>query len=249
MNEQPESEAVDTSDWPDTDDIRGWVEWRTRKLLSGDPYWQPIANQLRAHGLDPETTILADLWPEDSSMEEGVVVTLDGRVFSFQYDWLNRSRHQGTFRDWSWEELTSCWRVDAYPCAAVAIALQIASEQGTREMLACQRTDPDKLRAHVEYETQLARSGGPNRQPVAGRFAERGIDVTRAGMGSIYSDREARPVNFIVTAKGAILQYAWVCSSSEGWAWTVWNEVTDTSMLDEHEQDLVRVALEVAKAG
>jgi hypothetical protein len=66
--------------------------------------------------------------PEDVAMEMGVVVTLDGRVFTFQFDWLHRPKCEGAFRDWRWKELTSSWQTEAYPKEEVAIALQIVKE-------------------------------------------------------------------------------------------------------------------------
>jgi hypothetical protein len=242
-----DSDIVDTSDWPDTEDIRGWVEWRTRNLRSGDPYWEPIAAQLRAHGLDPETTILADLWGDDPSMEAVVVVTPGGRVFEYDYRWPGESHSDGTFT--LWRDLTASWRIDAYPSAAVAVALELVSEHGQRPMQAARQTNAHRLRAHVVHCTRRMRSGDLNWRDIPALLVERGIVLMRAAEGSIYSEREARAVYFIATAEGAVFQYNARWTSSTSWTLTEWKDVTNTSTLDEHEQDLIRVALEIAKAG
>ncbi|MFN0144638.1 MAG: hypothetical protein ACKVP6_14520, partial [Mycobacterium sp.] len=51
-------DAHDLSSWTQHD----WVQWRTRMLRSGDPYWQPIADRVAERGVDPQTSVLADLW-------------------------------------------------------------------------------------------------------------------------------------------------------------------------------------------
>lgn len=240
------SNIVDTSDWPDTDDIRAWVEWRTRNLRSGEPDWEPIAAQLRAHGLDPATTVLADIWPDDPSMEAVVVVTSIGQVFEFDYRWSGRDHAEGTFT--SRRDLTSSWRVDAYPKAAVGMALQLLREQSQRPLLAYQRTSSAALRAHVAHHTRDLLSGSSFWREIADLLTERGIDLRRAAEGSIYSQRVGRALNLIVTAEGAVFQYGARCTTSTPWTLTEWKDLTGDETLDEHERDLIAVALEVAQS-
>jgi hypothetical protein len=54
---------------------RQLVEELTRGLRSDDPYWRPISSCLAGVGVDPQTAWLVDLWPEDVSMEHGIVVS------------------------------------------------------------------------------------------------------------------------------------------------------------------------------
>jgi hypothetical protein len=68
MDDAPD--PLDTSQLPDAQDHRAWVEWRTRMLRSGDPYWQPIADRLAERGLDLHSIFLVDPWQEDIAIEE-----------------------------------------------------------------------------------------------------------------------------------------------------------------------------------
>jgi hypothetical protein len=237
---------IDTSDWPDAGDTRGWVEWRTRMLRSGDPYWKPIADRLSDRGIDVHTIILADLWPEDVAMEEGVLVTTDGDVFGFDYSWLHATRNEGTFTDW--HDLTSSWRIAAYPSESVAAALQIVGEPHGRELNAARRTDPDKLRSHVARSTEDLRDVDGHWKSLAGSLAKHGIDVQKAAWAHIYSERVARSVSLLVTVDGAAFQFNALWNTTDEWVFTDWRDVTNEPTLDVHERDLIAVALEIAKS-
>jgi hypothetical protein len=245
MNDEPGS--FNSDDWPDANNHRAWVDWRTRMLRSGDPDWQPIANRLAERGLDAHTVLLADLWPEDSAMEEGVLVTADGDVFGFDFSWLHTTRDAGTFTDW--RDLTSSWRIDAYPSAAVAAALQILGEQSGRELNAARRTDPDKLRCNVARSTEDLRTVEGHWKSLADSLVKRGINLQTAAWAHIYSAREGRTVSFLVTGDGTAFQFNAQWSPADNWVFTDWKNVTDEPSLDVHERDLIDVALEIARSG
>jgi hypothetical protein len=244
MRDEPE--PIDTSDLPETDDYRAWVLWRTNKLRSGDPYWQPIADRLAERGLDPHTIFLADLWPEDVAMEEGVLVTVEGDVFGFDFSWLHTSRHEGSITDW--RDLTSCWRIDAYPSAAVAAALQIMGEHTGRELNASRRTDPDRLRAYIAHCTASLRDIDGHWTSLADSLVRRGLDVQKAAWAHIYSACEGRSVSVIVTEDGTAFQFNAHWSTADAWVFVDWKDVTNDPTLDVHERDLIAVAREVARA-
>ena len=244
MDDAPES--VDASDEPEPNDLRAEVEWLTHQLRSDDPEWKPLADRLAERGIDPQATLLADLWPEDGSLEAGVLVTADGDIFGFEYSWLHTTTDQGTIT--SWRDLTSSWRIDAYPSESVAVALQILREQGVREVRASRRTDPERLRAHIAHTTKGLRVVGGFRQSLADSLDRRGIDVQRAAWADFYAEREGQTMSYIVTGDGQVFQFNAQLSAENDWHFTAWNDVTNDPMLDVHERELIAVALEIARS-
>ena len=91
----------------------GVAELSTRLLRkSGDPVWARLRELLRARGLDPGQVALANLFPDDTNMEFGIVVTPDGRVYEFDLTYgkgdLRRQAVTATISDW--RDRTADWR-------------------------------------------------------------------------------------------------------------------------------------------
>jgi hypothetical protein len=95
----------------------------TRLLRDGvDPFWIRLRSLLNEKGVAPSTSILADCFPDDTSFEFGVIVTFEGRVFQFGFDYLHRSVEDGTLSEWV--ELTDRHSATPYH-AEVAEALAL----------------------------------------------------------------------------------------------------------------------------
>jgi len=86
-----------------------YVKECTRLLRhEADPYWNRVRECLRLRGVDPATTILATSFPDDSSFDCGVLVTADGEVIEFGFDYLNVDMANGAITEWT--TVTDRWR-------------------------------------------------------------------------------------------------------------------------------------------
>src|SRR5687767_4732350 len=89
------------------------------------PIFVRLRELLRARGIEPSVSALAELFTDDGSLEFGIVVTPDGRVFQFDYDYLGRDIGAGelsTFRD-----LTSTWQASPYDKQVKAARIYLAA--------------------------------------------------------------------------------------------------------------------------
>ena len=108
------------------------VPTASTRLLRGSD--EPLFRRLRAllseRDVDPQTAILADIFPDDVDQEFGLVVTQDRRVIQFVVHYgrlgdLNRQAADAVIREWN--DITSWW--DATPHAsAIRVALDLAPE-------------------------------------------------------------------------------------------------------------------------
>jgi hypothetical protein len=69
---------------------------------------------------------MADIWSEDVNLEHGIIVTAAGQVFEFDFDWLHKTRNEGSFREW--KDVTALWG-NIYGWERVDAALQLAKER------------------------------------------------------------------------------------------------------------------------
>jgi hypothetical protein len=101
------------------------VEQCTAWLRSSD---EPLCVRvlLRDKGVDPETALVADMFSDDSSLEFGLVVTHDRRVFQFDFDYLYRPVEEGVFT--AWVELTDHYKTTPY-VKRIDAALQMLAER------------------------------------------------------------------------------------------------------------------------
>ena len=66
---------------------------------SEDPLWRRLRSLLEAKGLKPMTVTVADLSRDDTSLEFGLIVTPDHRVFQFDFDYLHKTvSHRNTLK-------------------------------------------------------------------------------------------------------------------------------------------------------
>jgi hypothetical protein len=92
---------------------------------STDPMWTRLRQLLLEHGVAVETAILATSFPDDTSFEFGVVVTIDRRVYQFGLDYLHKPVEQGSLTEWV--DLTERYTSSPYR-EEVAVALDLLAE-------------------------------------------------------------------------------------------------------------------------
>jgi hypothetical protein len=85
----------------------------TRLLrMDDDPMWIRLRSLLVDRGLDPQRVALATLFPDDTNMEFGIVVTADGSVYEFDFIYgkgdLNQQAATAFIADW--RDRTAWWR-------------------------------------------------------------------------------------------------------------------------------------------
>ncbi len=59
-----------------------------------------IRELLLQRGVNPKTSALLELFPNDTSFQYGIVATADGHLFQFGYDYLHKSEAAGDFTEW-----------------------------------------------------------------------------------------------------------------------------------------------------
>jgi len=75
---------------------------------SNDDLVLGIRKCLAEKDIDLETVIVADWFPDDVSFEYGILVTQQGRVFQFGYDYYDKPMGKGAFSEW--HEITNNWQ-------------------------------------------------------------------------------------------------------------------------------------------
>ena len=75
---------------------------------SRDHFWSTLRALLRDRGVAPEDAALAECFPDDTSFEFGVVVSQEGSVFQFGFDYLKHPVENGILSEW--EDLTARFR-------------------------------------------------------------------------------------------------------------------------------------------
>jgi hypothetical protein len=108
------------------------VSAASTRLLRGsdEPLYQRLRVLLREREVDPNTAILADLFPDDVNQEFGLLVTADRRVIEFvvysgRLGDLKRQAADATIGEW--KDITSWW--DATPHAStIRLALDLVPE-------------------------------------------------------------------------------------------------------------------------
>src|SRR4051812_2169495 len=97
----------------------------TELLRAGDePVWSRLRELLVEKGLDPDEVIMAELSFDDDSLEFGLVVTPDHRVFQFDFDHLHNAIPTAEFS--TWRDLTTSWQNSPYD-ELVSAAFDITS--------------------------------------------------------------------------------------------------------------------------
>ncbi len=93
---------------------------------SQDPLVAGIRRCLLDKGVQVATAAIAEWFPDDTSFEFGVVVTVDGRVFQFGYDYLGKPEDEGSISEW--EDLTASWKSCPY-AQTIEVAMTINSSE------------------------------------------------------------------------------------------------------------------------
>ncbi len=84
------------------------------KLLreSNDPMWVRIRELLAKRGVEVSTSFLVESFPDDARFHFGIVVTEDGSVIQYGFDYLNRAIENGDFVEW--QNLTDAYEETPY---------------------------------------------------------------------------------------------------------------------------------------
>lgn len=88
------------------------------------PLWCRLRYLLAEKGINPQTSLVADFFPDDCQFEFGLVVAQDRRVFQFGFDYLHKTIAEGAFSEW--EELTDRYHETPYD-EQISVALQMLS--------------------------------------------------------------------------------------------------------------------------
>ena len=73
---------------PDAFDRRVTTLFTPMLRESPEPRWARLRKRLGDERIDPRDAAIGTLFPDDGSMEFGIVVSRDGRAFAFDFDFL-----------------------------------------------------------------------------------------------------------------------------------------------------------------
>ena len=76
------------------------LELTTALRTSDEPLFARLRFLLPSHDIDPRTTYLVELFPDDTNFEFGVLVATDGRIYQFGFDYLNCKISEGLLAEW-----------------------------------------------------------------------------------------------------------------------------------------------------
>ena len=100
---------------------REQIEEMTEALRAGrDPMLARIKELLAAKGVEVDRAVLADMFPDDTCFEFGLLVTSDGDVLQFGYDYNSRAESDGSFSEWN--NITDTWGSSPYD-SQISLAL------------------------------------------------------------------------------------------------------------------------------
>lgn len=95
----------DISHWWDDLSQADWFAELTQSLRgSSGGWWPTLRAQLRERGIEPDISAIADWYPDGTYQYLGVVVTWDGRVVEFDYDYRD-DQHLDEGSITRWEEV------------------------------------------------------------------------------------------------------------------------------------------------
>src|SRR5947207_679632 len=76
------------------EELTGWLR------TSPDPLFVRLRALIPEKGIDVQRALLAELFPDDSSLEFGILVTEERRVFQFDFDYLHVDIERGRLITW-----------------------------------------------------------------------------------------------------------------------------------------------------
>ena len=72
------------------------------------PMYSKIRELLIERNIDPYTSVLVEIFSDDTCFEYGIVITKDREIFQFGYDYLRKNNYEGEFTEW--EDLTQIYK-------------------------------------------------------------------------------------------------------------------------------------------
>jgi len=94
--------------------------------VSDDPMWVRIRTLLQERGIDAKTSILVESFPDDTSFYFGVLITKDGSVIQYGFDYLGKEIQNGQFSEW--QDLTQQYKDMPY-CKSVKTGMILRDEE------------------------------------------------------------------------------------------------------------------------
>jgi hypothetical protein len=67
---------------------------------SDDPFFLRLRELLEGRGVDPQTALPVELFPDDEGFEFGILVTADRRAVQFGFSYPEPEFSKGTFVEW-----------------------------------------------------------------------------------------------------------------------------------------------------
>lgn len=100
---------------------------KNTKLLRTDSasFWVRLRQLLSERGVNPELAFLAYSYEEDYQFDYGIVVSPDGHVFQYGFDFLLKDVSEGVFAEWN--DMTNQYQRSPY-AKEIEIALNMARE-------------------------------------------------------------------------------------------------------------------------
>jgi hypothetical protein len=87
---------------------------------SDDPQFVRMRQLLWERGISPDTIAVADLFPDDTQFDFGLLVTRDGQAYQVGFDYLHKRIEEGIFTEWV--DLTDTYAGSIY-CDKITVAL------------------------------------------------------------------------------------------------------------------------------
>ena len=113
----PVTEATESSSLRQIENLTSMLRNSTGSLISG------IRTCVLAKGLGIDEVILVDCFSVDFSLESGILVTRQGKVIRFVYDYSYRTTDKGCLTEW--QNITDEWHRNPQSCR-ISIALSAA---------------------------------------------------------------------------------------------------------------------------
>lgn len=74
--------------------------------------WVRVRVLLSERGVDVTASILVESFPDDNSFEFGVLITQEGKIMQYGFDYLHKVISEGEFTEWN--DITSRFRDTPY---------------------------------------------------------------------------------------------------------------------------------------
>jgi hypothetical protein len=68
---------------------------------SSDPMWVRIRSLLAEKGIDPQSSLLVEIFPDDYQLFFGLIISPDDLVYQFDYNYRDTTIGNGVFSRWA----------------------------------------------------------------------------------------------------------------------------------------------------